>query len=104
MDITNFYNIQKVLLKYRSFETNTSVLQNKSMVDASRKIQLEIRDKHPSYYEEISKGSLCERPCEKVYYKLFGVIPLVKVTQSKVYLFNIIPLLTIRRKICGCQR
>lgn len=105
MDITNFYNIQKVLLKYRSFEANTSVLQNRIMIEASRKIQLEIRDKHPSYYDEISREiPLSGKTSEKVYYKLFGIVPLIKITQNKVYLFNVVPLLTIRRKTCGCPR
>ena len=105
IDVTNFYNLQKVLLKYRSFDANTSVLQNRIMIEASRKIQLEIRDKHPSYYDEISREiPLSEKTSEKVYYKLFGIVPLIKITKNKVYLFNIVPLLTIRRKTCRSPR
>ena len=96
MDITNFHNIQEILLKYRSFDTNTSVIQNKKMTDASRAIQLEIRDKHPAYYQEITSATLSKTT--KTYYRLFGIVPLFKITTDKIYLFNIIPLFTIRRK------
>lgn len=43
MDVTDFYNIQEYLLKYRTFENNTSVLQKEKMDSVTHKIKREIK-------------------------------------------------------------
>ena len=42
MNVTNFHNIQDYLLRYRTFDKNTSVLQRKKMGRVTKKIQREM--------------------------------------------------------------
>lgn len=42
MAVTNFHNIQETLLKYRTFNGNTSVTQRKKMEKATKRIQKEV--------------------------------------------------------------
>ena len=90
MDVTHFYNIQDVLVKYRWNNDNTSAVQDKKVESARRAIYLRFRDKHPGLYEEY------KRVTEKTMFRLrlFG-IPLLKIKHNTVYVFEIIPMFNI---------
>ena len=87
MDVTHFYNIQEVLVKYRWTGENTSNRQNSMRESARRAIYLDFRDKHPGLYDEFKK----ESPNTMFRLRLFGV-PLLKIKNNRIYLFEFIPL------------
>ena len=91
MDVTHFYNIQDVLVKYRWTGENTSSRQNAMRESARRAVYLDFRDAHPALYDEFKKVS----PNTMFRLRLFG-IPLLKIKRNTVYLFEFIPLFTIK--------
>ena len=91
VDVTHFYNIQSVLVKYRWNGENTSVAQNDKRESARRAIYLEYRDEHPGIYDEFKKVS----PNTMFRLRLFG-IPLIKIKKNTIYLFEFIPLFKIK--------
>lgn len=95
MDITRFYNIQEVLVKYRAFDGNTSHLCKDLMKRKSKEIQLNIQNRYPAYF----KAWYYDKNNKHTYWriKLFG-LPFLKMKGSKIYLFNVIPFLSIRLK------
>lgn len=91
MDITHFYNIPEVLLKYRFHGNNTSQKQADKMFHAWRTIKLETQDKHPVLSAE------CEKILNKDWrLRLFGKIPFLKRKNNWILLFDFIPLLKVR--------
>ena len=94
MDITHFYNIQEILVKYRWNKGNTSVLQMKEQMSKGFNVLCQIIDKHPGFYEERKKQN---KPHYYLRLRLFGFIPLLKIKNNKVYLFELIPFMKIRR-------
>ena len=94
LPVTEFYNIQENLIRYRSFDSNTSITQKQKMDNASLKIQLDLRNRYPAYFSELLK-----RESFKIRaYKLFGIIPLVTVYSDKICIFDI-PFITVKTKI-----
>ena len=93
MDLTHFYNIPEILVEYRSHDKNTSVKQISKMSLEHDIIQQSICNKYPVFRQEFDKnynqGTLFRL-------RLFGIIPLLKIKQNKVYLFEILPILTIK--------
>jgi hypothetical protein len=90
-DVTHFYNIQEVLVKYRWTGSNTSNKQNDKRESARRAIYLDFRDKHLGLYDEFKKMSV-----DTVFrLRLFG-IPLLKIKHNRIYLFEFIPLFKIK--------
>lgn len=87
---TRFYNIQEVLVRYRWTGENTSCKQNNKREIMQRAIYLDFRDKHPALYDEFKKMS----PYTVFRLRLFG-IPLLKIKNNKVYLFEFIPVFKI---------
>lgn len=92
-DWTHFYNIPDVLVKYRWTGDNTSCKQNAKREITRRAIYLDFRDKHPGLYNEFIKQS----PNTLFRLRLFG-IPLLKIKNNKIYLFEFIPIFEIRWK------
>lgn len=90
-DVTYFYNIQDVLVKYRWNGDNTSAAQNDKRELARHAIYLRFRDKHPGLYEEYKKVS------KNTMFRLhmFG-IPLIKIKRNTVYLLGFIPFSKLR--------
>ena len=88
MEHTLVYNIQGVLIKYRFFAGNTTHVQAARMARAHDEIQTYVRNKFWAYYvayqRNVSRRTLFR-------FKLFGIIPLFKVKNHRVYLFNFIP-------------
>ncbi len=87
-NVTRFYNIQEVLVKYRWTGNNTTKRQKRKMDNARRMIYLEYRDIHPGLYEEFKKSNYGTR----FRLKLFGIIPLLAIKNNKIYLFECIPM------------
>ena len=90
-EVTHFYNLQEVLVKYRWTGDNTSNAQNDRREFARRAIYLNFRDKHPGLYDEFKKMS----PNTMFRLRIFG-IPLFKVKRNTVYLFEFIPVFKIK--------
>ena len=93
MDVTHFYNIQEVLLKYRCFLQNTTHVQAIRMSQKHNEIKLSIVNKFFAYYvaykKHVSKRTIFR--CS-----LFGVVPLFKIKSRWVYLFGCIPVFKIK--------
>ena len=101
MDVTHFYNLQTVLVKYRWTGDNTTVVQSTKMELARLGIAACICDKHQFLYNTFVKQMLKskEQTVGTIFrLRLFGRIPLLKIKNNKIYLFEFIPLLTIKWK------
>ena len=90
-DVTHFYNLQEVLVRYRWTGDNTSNTQNTKRESARRAIYLDFRDGHPAVYDEFKKNN----PNTNFRLRLFG-LPLLKVKNNRVYLFECLPLFKIK--------
>ena len=93
MGHTLFYNIQKVLVRYRFFSENTTHVQSAQMSRAHHEIQLYIVNKFWAY-DIAYKRYISERTVFRC--SLFGIIPLFKIKSRWVYLFGFIPLFKIK--------
>lgn len=95
LEITHFYNIQELLVKYRSVSTNTSHKKSSQMSIKDAIIRDEICDAHmylkQKYENEYNLNT-------RFRLRLFGFIPLLKIKQNKIYLFECIPLFKIKWK------
>ena len=91
MDVTHFYNIPEVLVKYRWSNNNTSNLNRNKMIISHDAIQIDIRDKHPGLYAEFKKRD----PHTLFRLRMFG-IPLLKIKNNTVYLFEFIPICKLK--------
>ena len=93
MAVTHFYNLQTVLVKYRWLATNTTHNQSSKMRRAHDAISMEMRNVYPAYYDEYMRkydhGTTFRL-------RLFGTIPLIKIKNSWVLLFEFIPLFKIK--------
>ncbi len=95
---TDFHNLEDILLLYRDHEQNTSHLQFKKMKKATYSIWAFAENDNPVLYKDfLSKAR------QKSYVKLFGLIPFISIVKqgdySKYYLFEKIPLLSIKQTI-----
>lgn len=91
MDVTHFYNIQDILVKYRWTGDNTSCTQNDKREFARHAVYSRVRDAHPGLYDEYKKAS----PNTMFRLRLFGFIPLIKIKRNTIFLFEFIPLFKI---------
>lgn len=96
MDVTYFYNFQKPLVYYRTHETMTTISQNDKMYDAWQNISTELRNKYPAYYNILKRSDLNRGTIFRL--RLFGIVPLMKIKNNKVYLFEFIPVLKLKWK------
>jgi glycosyltransferase involved in cell wall biosynthesis len=94
IDVTHFYNIQDVLVKYRWDKNNTSNKQAYEMERAREMIALYVGNKYPIFYKAFFKKT--QRTIFRL--SLFGVIPLLKIKNNKIYLFGFIPVIKIKWK------
>ncbi|MCR4917994.1 MAG: glycosyltransferase [Alphaproteobacteria bacterium] len=97
MELTDFYNIQRVLVKYRWHDGNTTKKVFSKMSEAHDEIQAEICDKHPFLRSCFEKYHAKEYGT-RFKIRLFGIIPTIKVKHDTVLLFDAIPLYKIKRK------
>lgn len=91
MVVTHFYNIPEVLVKYRWAGGNTSNIYSSRTESARRAIQIDVRDKHLGLFHESQMYAVGTR----FRLRLFGFIPLLKIKNNKVYLFEFIPIFKI---------
>ncbi|MCQ2581725.1 MAG: glycosyltransferase, partial [Alphaproteobacteria bacterium] len=94
MMITHFYNIQDVLVKYRTFLEQTTNKQRDKMKAMHRAIQLDIINHFPEYRKAFER----QGKSTNFRLRLFGKIPLLKIKNNWVYLFEFIPVFKIRWK------
>ncbi|MBP9999684.1 MAG: glycosyltransferase [Proteobacteria bacterium] len=94
MDVTHFYNIQEILVQYRWDSNNTTVVQQDKMNRAWFSIRAEICDKHRFLHDEFIKTTYTHNSevfGTRFRLRLFGKIPLLKIKNNWVYLFEFIP-------------
>lgn len=96
---TRFHNLDEVLFKYREHEGNTFKTQKARMDARTAAIHAFVEVDNPALYREH-----LYRAEFKARYRLFGLLPIVTVKsradRTRIYLFDVIPLLSIRR---GCR-
>lgn len=73
---THFYNIPKILFRYRIHETNTHKAQSDRMKDNSQKVRAFIQTEHPNLWNKLNHDAPYI-----VRMKLFGIIPCGKFVQ-----------------------
>ena len=93
IDLTHFYNLQEVLVKYRWLRNNTTTKQWGAMSAAHDSITTELINKHPGYHMEYIKRVKGETLFRL---RLFNVIPIIKIKNNTIYLFEFIPLFTLK--------
>lgn len=97
MDYTSFYNIPKVLLKYRTHITQTSKISENKINNAWPEIAMDVQARNLRLWLEAEKVII--RRTNWLY--LFGFLPIVKTIHlhknTWYFLFGIVPLLKIRR-------
>jgi len=94
---TEFYNIPKVLMKYRWYEGNTSKTQAKKMEQATEAIHAFVREEHPDIWQDV-----CENAPHIARIKLFGLIPCGRFIQKgnqRGRFFKYFPFITIKTKL-----
>lgn len=94
MELTHFYNMQEILVKYRWFGDNTSARLNAKISEKHDNIQAQICDKH-----QFLRQQLVNFRADRYFkfrLRLFGVIPLLKIKNNKIYVFECIPVLAIK--------
>ncbi len=96
MDLTHFYNIQKVLVEYRTHMNMTTIRQEKKMYNAWRAVSSELRNKYPVYYNMMSKQEYVTGTHFRL--RLLGIIPLLKIKNNWIQLFEFIPILKMKWK------
>lgn len=92
MGVTNFHNLQTVLVKYRVFENQTSTQQKSHMDIMSRAVQLDIINRFPAYWNAWRQSDACTT---RFRLRFLG-IPLLKIKHNRVLLFDFIPLFKIK--------
>jgi glycosyltransferase involved in cell wall biosynthesis len=81
---TMFYNFQEVLVQYRSFDGNTTHLRLAQMQDADARCRCFAMREYPYLYVSST---------DRVWVKLFGVIPFLKIKRGKT---------CVRYRLFGC--
>ena len=92
MSVTNFHNLQTVLVKYRVFANQTSIQQKSRMDTMHRAVQLDIINRFPAYWNAWLES---DASTTRFRLRFFG-IPLLKVKHNRVLLFDFIPLFKIK--------
>ena len=96
LDKTGFYNMQKPLLLYRMHDNRTSVLYDDKMKMLSRDISFQARNKFPAFYNGLCRSDNANLTTFRL--RLFGFIPLIKIKNNKIYLFECLPIAKLKWK------
>ncbi len=94
MGVTHFYNIQDIVVRYRNHDARTSVTRCDLMTRQWKTISLEICNQFPVY--RIAHMHLDKNGTTTFRLRLFGKIPLIKVKNNWVQLFECIPIFKIK--------
>lgn len=99
IEVTDFYNIPKVLLHYRDWAHNTTNSSQGKMEKATLEIWAENKVKYPELWEKFNL--LHSKKINII--RLFNCIPFLKIIEKgrrkKVLLFGCIPLISIKRSV-----
>ena len=91
-----FHNLQEVVLDYRWYEGNTSVVRKRELEDQARRVQAWAKVNLPELYSEFEMSRKVQRRV-----RLFG-IPVLKIEtegrETYVRLFDKVPFLRISRR------
>ena len=93
---TQFYNIPKVLMKYRIHDSNTTKTQSDKMTAATHAIHEFVRHEHADIWHRT-----CQEATYVVRMKLFGIIPLGRFRQTgknRQGILKFLPFITIKVK------
>ncbi len=90
MPYTSFHNLQETLVEYRCVGDNTSHRMKTRQTIVHESIKIQICNKFPAYRAAFNKTR------RRFRIRLFGKIPLVKIKNSWVLLFDFIPLVKIK--------
>ena len=93
IDLTYFHNIQDVLVKYRWHKNNTSHNQQIKMDAKFNIIRSYMTVKYPLLRKEYEKNY---RIGTVFRLRLFGFIPLLKIKNNKIYIFEVFPVFKIK--------
>lgn len=91
MEVTHFYNIQDVLVKYRCDTNQTTNTKHKEMDMAHDALVVEVGNRFPEYKREFIKQT--NRTIFRL--RLFGFIPLLKIKNNWILLFEFVPVFKI---------
>lgn len=94
MDVTRFYCIQSVLVDYRNFDGNTTHKTKKRMDMLHTVIKADVSGRYPEYATWFKRYT--DKAGTLFRLRLFGFIPLLKIKNNKIYLFEIIPVFSIK--------
>ena len=89
MDVTKFYCIQSVLVDYRDFDGNTTHKTKKRMDMLHTVIKADISGRYPEYATWFKRHT--DNAGTLFRLRLFGFIPMLKIKNNKIYLFEFIP-------------
>ncbi|MBD5400732.1 glycosyltransferase family 2 protein [bacterium] len=94
MGITHFHNIQCVLVRYRDYPEQTSVRVRCQMRRCHDAIALDIQNRYPAYWREMRRSDNANITVFRL--RLFGRIPLLKIKNNRIYLFECIPVFKVK--------
>ena len=93
---TQFHNIQKILMKYRIHDSNTTKTQSDKMSAATKAIHEFVRTEHPDIWKAV-----CQSTSHLIRMKLFGIIPFGRFKQignNRKGILKYLPFITIKAK------
>lgn len=93
MACTHFYNIQRVLVRYRDHDNRTSICRHTQMTRAHDAVALELQNLYPAYWRAMRRADNANITVFRL--RLFGRIPLLKIKNNRVLLFECIPVFRI---------
>lgn len=93
MPYTQFYNIPCVLVRYRNHDNRTSISQQTRMRMRWRAISSDIRNSNPEYTRMLRRRD--DMGATTFRLRAFGVVPLLKIKNNRLFLFECIPLCRI---------
>ena len=94
MACTHFYNIQQVLVRYRDHDGRTSICRHNQMSAAHDAIALELQNTYPAYWRAMRRSDNSNATVFRL--RLFGRMPLLKIKNNRVLLFECIPLFKVK--------
>lgn len=94
--VTQFHNIQDVLVRYRWNGNNTSTTLFDKMQRAAKTVRLELCDAHPAYYKEYLHLYPHRYKKHDWRMRLFGKIPFLKRRKKWILLFEFLPIIKIK--------
>ena len=96
MAVTHFYNIQRVMVRYRDHDGRTSICRHNQMSAAHDAIALELQNTYPAYWRAMRRSDNSNATVFRL--RLFGRMPLLKIKNNRILLFECIPLFKVKWK------